>query len=478
MKKVLLFLMALCLLLGCLAGCKKPQEPPKVTTGEAPVTQSPILADLPTKDFEGRDFTILVFGDKAVETDGSIVRREMGSDDLEMSIYRRTLFLEDQYNVNFKMAATQDAYQSLFADVDGGGQSFDLVMPHPTEGIAAILTSGLCTNLLGLNNLSLDQPWYVQSMVENYQTNGKLYTVVCDLDAAGMGFNGIIFNEDLYESVGYTEDLYELVYNGEWTLDHFYRTVMEYQPTNEGVSREDRMYSMIYHKGTERAFMYGAGQTTVKRNSENQYEFALKAESLNVVADYLYKLVYEAENIFVGEPTYYSDFANCKMIQVFKAGHAVFFEYDIGGLYLHLRDIPFNLGYLPMPKLDTYQDDYQMICGGVGTLIPAALNDKEDSAIILEAMARHSHLNLRPAFYNTILQGRLSPEPKDYEMLDYIFSHIFFDIGFTFDGAGTGKMKGILTYVVISDEKNTVDVFLESNSNYMQNIVNTINNIQ
>ena len=63
-------------------------------------------------------------------------------------------------------------------------------------------------------------------------------------------------------------------------------------------------------------------------------------------------------------------------------------------------------------------------------------------------------------------------------MLDYIFSHIFFDIGFTFDGAGTGKMKGILTYVVISDEKNTVDVFLESNSNYMQNIVNTINNIQ
>ena len=478
MKKILMFFLALCMLLSCLAGCKTQDETPEESKEIIQDTENPILESLPTKDFDGRDFTILVFGDKAVETDGSIVRRDMGSDDLEMSIYKRTLFLEEKYNVALTMASTEDAYQTLFTDTDSGGQSFDLVMPHPTEGIANILMSGLCANLLELNNLSLDQPWYVQSMVKNYQTNGKLYTVVCDLDAAGMGFQGIIYNEDLYKSVGYTDDLYEAVYNGEWTLDYFYRTVMEYQPSNEGVNREDKMYSLIYHKSRENSFMYGAGQTTVKRNSENQYELALNSKSLDVVADYLYKLIYESENVFVGEQTFYSEFANCKMMQVFKSGHSVFFEYDIGGLYLHLRDISFNLGYLPMPKLDSYQEDYQMICGGVGTLIPASLNTKEDSAIILEAMARHSNLNLRPAFYNTILQGRLSPESKDYEMLDYIYDRVFFDIGFTFDGAGTGKMKGILTYVVVSEENNVTETFLLTNAEYMQKIVNDINNIQ
>lgn len=478
MKKLCLILVALCMLLGCFAGCKKEDESPEDSKEIVQDTENPILTSLPTKDFEDRDFTILVFGDKSVETDGSIVRREMGADDLEMSVYKRTLFLEEKYNVALRMGSTQDAYQSLFTDTESGGQSFDLVMPHPTEGIASILMGGLCANLLELNNLSLDQPWYVQSMVNNYQTNGKLYTVVCDLDAAGASFNGFVFNEELYHSVGYTEDLYEAVYNGEWTLDYFYRTIKEYAPSNEGVSREDRMYSLIYHKGSERSFMYGAGQTTVKRNSENKYESALEAKSLNVVADYLYKLIYESDNVYVAEQTFFADFANSKMLQVFKSGHSVFFEYNIGGLYMYLRDITFNMGYLPMPKLDSYQEDYQMICGGVGTLIPSSLNTKEDSAIILEAMARHSNLNLRPAFYNTILQGRLSPEPKDYDMLDFIFERIFYDIGFTFDGAGTGKMKGILTYVVISEESNVVDTFLLANADYMQKIVNDINTIQ
>lgn len=473
-KKLILLFLSLCLLLGVFAGCKKDKttEPTDSTVdNDGGNTVDPILASLPSQSLGGREFRIMGQG-----LDG-VFPKESQSDGLNQSWYQRTLFVEETFDCEIMLTNEDRPYDLISNDSLAGSASFDLVKSHPTEGIASLMTGGYCADLLTLNSFSFDSEWYNQTAIENYITNGKLYMTAADI-AGGGGLTGYVFNRDLYKQLGYSEDLYDVVFAGDWTLEKFYDTIMSYNPDMDGVAESDRMYSLIYHKMQERVYMYGIDEVTVRRNSENEYELALSKEKLNTVADMLYKLVYQSDNVYVGKQTYYSGWGTSEMLNIFSSKHALFFQYDIGGLYIYLRELDFDIGYLPVPKYDTYQTEYRSVAGGCTWMIPATLQTKEDSALIFEAMARYGYLYVQPAFYETILQGRLSKNPDDYKMLELLYNSLVYDVGFTFDGAGTGVLKGILTQVVITEASTTVDSYLQRNSALLNMLVKQINTIQ
>ena len=468
--KLLLLLLSLSMIAGIFSGCKQ-EEDQQTTDTTPPDVQGTILDTLPEANLGGREFTI--FG-QAVE---DLVFHEMQSENLDQISYQRTAYLEEKYNVFMNAIANDRPYDVLSNDSMSGGGTFDIVKSHPTEGIAALMTGGYCTNLLSLNNLSLSKEWYNQSAVESYTTNDKLYLTEININYGGT-LTGFVYNRDLYQQAGFTTDLYQTVYDGDWKLETFYSTVMAYSPSMDGVADNEKSYSLVYHTGLERSFMYGIGEKTVRRNSENEYELALSPQKLNMAADMLYKLVYESENVYVGEQTYYDGWGTSDMMSIFKSGRAMFIEYDIGGLYTYLRDIEFDIGYLPMPQYDVYQTEYMSNTGGCTWFIPTTISTPEESAVVMEAITRYGHVYLRPAFYDEILAGRLSKKDIDVKMLDLLFDSLVYDIGFTFDGAGAGPLKGVLTYVVIGKKTNTVDSFMESQELIYNAIVNQINNIE
>ena len=481
MKKYFLFLLTICLVMGSMTACFGSDEPAETTETTASNNEgtTSILDSISVKDYDGATFTILGVGNEdAAGKDGSIVSHNGNGELTEKVVYERTLFLEEKYNMIMNYKATNGTLQAMEADQMGGGGSYDLVIPHPTEGIARIITEGFCADIMSMEAINLDQPWFRAEQIETYTTNGKLYQVASDF-SVGYPIEGFVYNKDLYRDAGLTEDLYDVVFDGDWTLEKFYDTVMSYQPSMEGVSDNEKMYSLVHHQGQENRYLYGCDQKTVKRNGEGTYELALDKDSLNTIASYLYQLIHESENVYVGVNNSEAAWGTSEMMNIFTSGRAIFIHYNIGGLYGYLRELNFEVGYLPMPKYDTYQKDYRSISTNGGVIIPSALAPEKQqmSAAVLDAFARYNNVYMRPAFFDLVLQGRLSQDERDYKILELMMDSAVFDIGYTIDGSGTGYMKGILTQVVVISKATTVDSYLTSRASVLSAIVDQINAI-
>lgn len=485
MKKGLLLVLVFCLLMGLFASCSNKNDKTDSGTtesdskGETSESAS-ILEDITVKDYGGKEYVILGLGDDdGAEKDGNSVSHSYeGGSKVDSVIYQRTVFLEKKYNCEMRYKSTRATYQALLADSMSGGGSYNMVHPHPTEGIASIYTEGLAANIMDMYAIDLDKPWYRESQTEIYTVNGRLYQVASDV-SVGSPLDGFVFNKDLYSSLGYTEDLYDIVFEGDWTLEKFYDIVTQYHSGYEGVEESAKIYSLVYHKGTENRFMYGCDQKTVKRNSEDEYELAFEEDKLDTIASYLYNLVYNCDNVYVGECKSENEWGSSEMMNIFTSGRSIFIKYNVGGLYNHLRNLNFRIGYLPMPKYDSNQKNYRVLSTGGGVMIPSALSNEEQqkSAAVLDAFARYNNVYMRPAFYNVVLQGRLSEDERDYQMLELMLEHPIYDIGFMIDGAGTGKMKGILTYVIFSNKSDTVHTYISQNSAIFRSLVNQINSL-
>lgn len=164
------------------------------------------------------------------------------------------------------------------------------------------------------------------------------------------------------------------------------------------------------------------------------------------------------------------------MWKIFSSGHSLFVTFDLGALYILLRDLDFEKGFLPLPKLDTNQADYQVFCGAGFLGIPALAKDTEASSILLEALSYYSYKNLRTKFFDAILQGRLSKEPEDYEMLELMHEKKVFDVGYTLDQSGVAAQ--ILQTVVVENKRTSVSVYLRNKGNEIRQLEEIANELK
>lgn len=129
-----------------------------------------------------------------------------------------------------------------------------------------------------------------------------------------------------------------------------------------------------------------------------------------------------------------------------------------------------------MPKYDESQEDYRVNCASGLHAIPASTTSYEESGMIFEFLAIHSHLNLAPTFYETILGGRLSEYPEDYEMLMLMHSKKYFDLGFTLDGEQ--NFIGILENLLVPDcNPDSIAITLKGKENLLNQLIDAANGI-
>ena len=231
----------LCLLsmLVTLMSCTPKKETPN-QTGTDPVERNTdssfdAVRDIPGKILD-RDFTVL----SSFEL--GWLEAESTGDKVETVIYRRTQQVEEKYGIDLYIAnAAGSVYPSLQAAYMSNDKSFDLVFPHPTDSMVTIMTSGYYANLTGLDSMDLSKPWYNSSQVQNYTTpNDKLYIVTPDISITSQGFFCLVYNRELYGKFNFTEDITEIVNNGEWTAEKFneFLTVTDFSLDGEPLGNE------------------------------------------------------------------------------------------------------------------------------------------------------------------------------------------------------------------------------------------------
>lgn len=84
-------------------------------------------------------------------------------------------------------------------------------------------------------------------------------------------------------------------------------------------------------------------------------------------------------------------------------------------------------------------------------------------------------------FFNSILLGRLSEKPDDYDMLNYLHSIKIFDFGFTFD-ATNRIASNILYNVVITGKQNNasraISAYLRGQKGYFDKLLESANSVE
>ena len=161
----------------------------------------------------------------------------------------------------------------------------------------------------------------------------------------------------------------------------------------------------------------------------------------------------------------------------FKSGRGLFVTWDVGSCWSYLRDLDFDQGYAPLPKYDTAQSDYRVISASGLMGIPSVTTSLEQSGMAMEFFAVYGSTYIRPVFFKTIIGGRLSEYPEDYDMLDLLHSKKFYDFGYTMDEQE--NMIFILDKAVIKNRNpDSIATILRSSSPYIQEILDKANEME
>ena len=477
MKKSFSIICLILAMLMLLSACQN--DKPDIGESEHTETDLPTEGDnfsLPNVKYGGETFKILSVTD--YNDRHYLVRDEYEGDAITDTVVERTAYIEETYDVELEFVGQNNPVDVISNSHMGGGKEFDMIDPHPTEGIATLFTEGLLSDLRSLQYVSVEEPWYNQSETSGYTVDGKLYLAVSDLTLTGQNFAGLVYNKDLYHSLGEPlGDLYQLVDDGAWTLEKLLTLSETFgsDVNSDDIYDANDQYGLVYHYGYTSNYMYGAGQHVLRKNDEGVFELAFNNQTLTKVAESLNGTLYGAGNhTFVGAALV-STFPSSDLWKIFSRGDALCLTFDFGGLYTLLRDLTFRKGYLPMPKYDETQKDYEILCGAGFVGIPALVKNSEMSAVILEAMSYYSYKNLRPEFFESILMGKLAYDPADYKMLELMHEHKVFDIGYTLDSSGVATW--ILGATVIENKSTAVTAYMRGKKNQLNEIVNMANSL-
>ncbi len=436
MKKQLFSTLLILSLLASLsaAGCGETGTG-DVTTGEKvtepTVETSPDNIPLGT-DLGGKTVRIYVRGD-TIDTEFAA---EQTGDIVDDAIYNRNRAIEDRLNVKLEYLSNTSVnfwddrniyMDTVRASVLANDGSVDIaaglsnIMPYLAQ-------DGLFVNLLrsDIPYLDFDSPWWPAELTNELSVENRMYMT------SGEACLGVIkgmmcfyFNKDMIEQ-NKLENPYELVTSGKWTLDKFNEMASSaYNDINGDtkVDDEDNFGFIIANENHAPNFLLACGYRLTEPDSQGLPMYALGSEKIVTLLDKLVNMMNQdgfAAKLD-GNDAYSTTFINGKAL--FTTG-----EFQNAETF---RDLSFDFGILPYPKLDENQSDYITSSRATYSLlgITVTASDIDAAAAVLEASASENYRSVTPVYFEKALKVKYSRDDVSTQMFDIIKSHISFDFG-------------------------------------------------
>ena len=436
MKKRLFSTLLILSLLASLtaAGCGE-SGTGDVTTGEIDtepaVETSPDNIPLGT-DLGGQTVRIYVRGD-TIDTEFAT---EQTGDIVDDAIYNRNRAIEDRLNVKLEYLSNTSVnfwddrniyMDTVRASVLANDGSIDIaaglsnIMPYLAQ-------DGMFVNLLrgDIPYLNFDSPWWPAELTDELSVQGRMYMT------SGEACLGVIkgmmcfyFNKDMIEQYK-LENPYELVTSGKWTLDkldEMASSVYNDINGNTKVDEEDNFGFIIANENHAPNFLLACGYRLTEPDSQGLPKYALGSEKIVSLLDRLVNIM--KKDGFAakldGKDAYSTTFINGKAL--FTTG-----EFQNAETF---RDLGFDYGIIPYPKLDENQSDYITSSRATYSLlgITVTASDIDAAAAVLEASASENYRSVTPVYFEKALKVKYSRDDVSSQMFDIIKSHISFDFG-------------------------------------------------
>ncbi len=441
MKRTSAILMALLLTMPMLASCGGAEnETTADTTATAdttPVETEPtrLSDDLPETDMNGWTMRILSHSDHLSGED-TFYAYELTGEVVNDAIYDRDIAIKERFNCEFTLTPGNGwaaDVTMLTNSVQAGSRDYDLsfLLPFATGG--SVIMNGVLYNMLEVDHLNFDKPWWHTDMNNQYTMYGYLPFVSSDYLISSYQYtNALIFNKPMAIDYG-VEGLYDMVREGTWTFDEFEKliTLFSQDSNGDGTYTADDTYgfasNMGYHAITW-GYATGAVSVSLDPDSATPIQLGWTNEKFFDTCMWLYDILYTSNLTFeIGWDM------DCDI------------DWDTNRVFMQaiwladlekFRDCESDYGVLPYPKFDAAQDKYYTYvdarAGSLAIPIDADETTLNNVGILLEAQSCASHYDTLPVYTDSIQNSRYARDAETVEMIEYIGAGRRWDIGYSF----------------------------------------------
>ena len=397
-----------------------------------------VKADLPAgiekKDY-GEDFTILV--PEWGLYNNYFFADDPGTDVMSKALYEREVTVEDHLGVTISTSWISDIHEipTKVREVNMSGDDlYQLVLTHCISGVAAMVTENLLVDMNTIDTMNFDADYYNHTANENLEVKGHQYYAISDYMLPDP--NAILFNKGMIEEYD-LDDPYELVRNGEWTIDKMIE-MMGVVSKDNGNGRRD--IDDTYGFGTPADWylcdaIYSSGLMLVDKNEEGDFELAIdKGERTYTMIEKYEALLNNFSTTYIYD---HKDIDTYNHLTIDK-NRSLFGITAINQLNL-LRDTEVEFGILPFPMLDENQGGYYALDWSGLMAIPASAQNLDMIGEVIELLSYYSDDAVIPAYFDIMLGEKLSRDAESREMLSIIYDNTVFDAGMNYFGF-TGNM--------------------------------------
>ncbi len=380
-------------------------------------------------------------------------------DVLNNTIYEMNTMVEDHLNIEFTyenidvIPRGDIMYATVLPSIMAGDDDYQLCITHPYHGVTPFITSNHSTDFYELTDLDLDREYWNRGVIDLLSVNGHAYIGLGDI--CKYGLNVLYGNRDMLEDAGRTVP-YDKVRNGTWTLDAFTSLTAElYRDNGDGIRNNQDTYgfsAMWDINGS--TFLQASDIYVFTRGEDNAFELSMYDERLINLYEKLFKWS-DDESTYIWE---FSQREDSTITMDFHDAQAYFTLEELGVNYL---DAEFEISILPMPKYDTEQEDYAHVNWGNNIIVPSSVKNKEMVGQVLEMMAYYSRIHVREAYYNDVLQLRVSEAPDDREMVELICNTVVFDPGIAYCHGSEGlyNLVYVTTFGIREGQENIANYY-------------------
>ena len=386
-------------------------------------------------NFGGATVNILIR--EAVANTEFYVEEETG-DIVDDALYERNATVEDRLGVDLNFIAKpgewadKDTFNGLIKQsVMAADGAYDLCAVLSNQ-LSTLTLDGLLTNLNSLDYLDFEKPWWAKGLLDELAVDNKLYFASGD---ASLGLvNGmmcVFYNKQMCDDFS-VPDMYEIVNNGEWTIDKAIELTKDvYQDLNsDGMKDTGDQFGFVMGSWNQLyGFIDSFNLQILERDTEGYpSKFIYSNEK---VVNAVQKLVslFKDNNAFGTMSNDDTDY-----MTAFSEGRALFCTGEFKDTSGY-RDIDeFDYGVIPMPKWDTAQESYRTTARATYSsfCIPITAIDPNMSAAVLECFASESYRTVSPAYFENALKIKYARDDESSQMYDLIKSSITFSFATSF----------------------------------------------
>ena len=474
MKKLLICLLALCLLVPFFSACNKGVDGDKTVQRDETLTVEPV-------DLGGDTITVLCknfgAGSKSIlGYTGEIIYDEENPSTVDEAKREVVEYMEGIYNCEIEgriIGTEENIYDIISSQISANLRDYDIYFDSLAAS-ASIASSGCALDLKTVPNINVKDEWWDQNAVQDLSINGKLYFICGDINTYDdQGTFCVLFNKTLKETLTSVKDVdfYELASSGKWTFDKFKEICAESQATvdlnGDGQDEKDQ-----WAFGTELFNIYahvvGSGYKIAQKNNADEPYLTVATEktgtykALQSVMDF-----YKSKDVMVADTAvmkakYPNDTCWDETVhKSFVEGRELFY---MGGLFnvASFRQMDDVFGILPVPKGSLTQDRYyHTVSHGNASFMFLPINIKNEEleklGTFLSGLSELSKKKVTYEYREVQLRYRDARDSESEEMLEIIFDSRTFDLGAAFnwgnildryktlDGSPSSNFQQVLT---------------------------------